>query len=95
MINLKSLLVKESKQTLTEQPVGQYAIGVRRIIDRIHNAIHVANPGPLDGMNAETLIDLQTKLSEIENIISPKQDFKVAGDDTVQAMRDLDRNPGE
>ena len=95
MINLKSLLFKESKQPITEQPVGQYARYVRTAIDRLHKAIHVANPGPLDGLSAEQLIEIQTKLAEVENMISPKQDFNVASDAAVQAMRGLDKNPGE
>ena len=97
MINLKSLLKKESKQKLNEAPVGEYARQVRNAIKRLNDFVTVA-PGvddPLMSIDNDVLSKIQIALSDIEKVLDPRQPFQVPGSDTISAMRDLDKKPGE
>ncbi len=68
MINLKDLLKKESKQTITEQPIGSYIRYVKVGLDRINQLV---SEGALDKFtDAGKLIEIQTMLVRIEKAIA-------------------------
>ena len=67
MINLKNLLKKESKQTITEQPIGSYMRYVKVGLDRINKLV---SEGALDKFtDAGKLIEIQTMLVRVEKAI--------------------------
>jgi len=97
MINLKSLLVKESKQKLNEEPAGLYASKVRNAVKRLYDFVTVA-PGaedPLMSISNDVLAKLQRDLDDIEDVLNPRQEYQLPSSDTISAMRDLDKKPGE
>jgi len=97
MINLKSLLKKESKQKLNEAPAGEYARQVRNAVKRLYDFVTVA-PGaedPLMSIDNDALAKLQRALNDIEKVLDPRQPFQLPDDNTISAMRDLDKKPGE
>ena len=68
MINLKDLLKKESKQTITEQPIGSYMRYVKVGLDRINKLV---SEGALDKFtDAGKLIEIQTMLVRVEKAIA-------------------------
>lgn len=68
MINLKNLLKKESKQTITEQPIGSYMRYVKVGLDRINKLV---SEGALDKFtDAGKLIEIQTMLARVEKAIA-------------------------
>ena len=93
MINLKSLLKKESKQVVTEQPIGSYMRYIKVGLDRINKLV---NGGALDKFtDAKKLIEIQTMLLDVEKAIeatdsdSNNNGFPDATEQNPELARDI------
>ena len=92
MIKLKDLLKKESKQTVTEQPIGSYMRYVTIVLNRINQLV---NRKALDKItDASKTIEIQKMLAQVEKTIvdtNSDRNNNVSPDATVSIEDSLDR----